>query len=256
MAFMNYPFAMNLNTIPGYPMAPVIWTPELMAQWHQMYAQFLSQYNTANPLGSPIDIPPPQVNPLAAAAPDHMPPMQVAAAAEAAPIVAPGVLPAPRINAGAAAAAPEIDDDDDLNNRDWLDWFYWMSRAVVLFTVVYFYSSFTRFMLVVGFAILMYLYQMGLIFRPDAGAAGAAGPAAEEPEGEETDTDEEPLPDAPRIEERPLANLDRAISGHRRESGTAATSDTERFSGLRLVWVIISSLFTSLIPDQAPANFN
>ena len=47
-------------------------------------------------------------------------------------------------------------------NRDLLDWLYVMSRLVVLASIVYFYSSFTRFMVVAGVVGLLYLYQVCL----------------------------------------------------------------------------------------------
>lgn len=59
-----------------------------------------------------------------------------------------------RINAQGVA---EDDDDDAPGNWDWLDWFYAISRATVLFSIVYFYSSFSRFALVMLFAALIYL---------------------------------------------------------------------------------------------------
>lgn len=47
-------------------------------------------------------------------------------------------------NDGIAAAR-----DEDENQRDLLDWLYTLSRFVLVFSVVYFYSSFTRFLIVV-----------------------------------------------------------------------------------------------------------
>lgn len=47
--------------------------------------------------------------------------------------------------------------NDDELNRDWLDWLYTVSRAGVLLSIVYFYSSFSRFVMVVGAMLLLYL---------------------------------------------------------------------------------------------------
>ncbi|XP_045480942.1 homocysteine-responsive endoplasmic reticulum-resident ubiquitin-like domain member 2 protein [Harmonia axyridis] len=52
--------------------------------------------------------------------------------------------------------------DPEINERDWLDNFYAISRLLVLFSVVYFYSSFLRFFLVLVLGSIMYLYQVGL----------------------------------------------------------------------------------------------
>jgi len=52
-------------------------------------------------------------------------------------------------------------------NRDLLDWLYVMSRLVVLASIVYFYSSLTRFMVVAGVVGLLYLYQAGYFGQRD-----------------------------------------------------------------------------------------
>jgi len=61
-----------------------------------------------------------------------------------------------------AAAAVRQDDnvmnDDDLaNRRDWLEWMYFMFRLVVLFMLVYAYSSPLRFAIVSILGICVYL---------------------------------------------------------------------------------------------------
>ena len=58
--------------------------------------------------------------------------------------------------------------DDDVGNnergdRDLLDWMYLLSRVVLLFSIVYFYSSITRFLVVAVIAGLVYLYQVKII---------------------------------------------------------------------------------------------
>ncbi|CAH1392544.1 unnamed protein product [Nezara viridula] len=40
-------------------------------------------------------------------------------------------------------------------NRDWLEWFYILSRLFILFTVVYFYSSPERFIMVIAMALIL-----------------------------------------------------------------------------------------------------
>lgn len=54
------------------------------------------------------------------------------------------------------AQGGEILNDEDLN-RDWLDWVYTVSRAVVLLSIVYFYSSFSRFVMVMMAMLVLYL---------------------------------------------------------------------------------------------------
>lgn len=47
--------------------------------------------------------------------------------------------------------------NEDEINRDWLDWLYTISRAAILLSIVYFYSSFGRFVMVIGAMLLVYL---------------------------------------------------------------------------------------------------
>jgi hypothetical protein len=49
------------------------------------------------------------------------------------------------------------EEEEGRGNRDWLDWFYTMSRVMVLFSIVYFYSSPTRFVIVSALGLMLYL---------------------------------------------------------------------------------------------------
>ena len=61
-----------------------------------------------------------------------------------------------------------MEDEDDLNGgqRDVLDWCYVVTRVLVLFSVVYFYSSLARFALAAGLGIIFYLYNNGFFGQP------------------------------------------------------------------------------------------
>ena len=144
------------------------------------------------------------LEPIAAAAAAAVAGGQAVAAAghhAAAPAVGANVPPAAHVPAAAPAAdvgpnPPNVvlnanagglgaieDDDDGLGGqRDILDWFYVLSRVLVLFSIVYFYSSLARFALVAGFCVVLYLYQLGFFGQPRGAAAnnnnnlGAARP--------------------------------------------------------------------------------
>ena len=59
---------------------------------------------------------------------------------------------------GAQAAALPVDaPNEEEENRDWLDWVYTMSRTAILISIVYFYSSFSRFVLVMGAILVLNL---------------------------------------------------------------------------------------------------
>lgn len=189
------------------------------------------------------------------------------------------------------APGPINEEDDDDENRDWLGWFYWSSRALILFSIVYFYSSFTRFILVVGFALFMYLYQIGLFFPRNAieeQRPQQAGPLVREQAQQpapQADQGNNILPQVPQNNqvgrENEQANgdlppvvMDAGVTNDglraRRRHSLAADTNTnnnnnrnvssdlthERLSGLRMAWVVVSSLFTSLIPEQPQFNLH
>lgn len=55
-----------------------------------------------------------------------------------------------------AQGGPVVEDEDDVE-RDWLDWVYTASRFAVFLSIVYFYSSLSRFILVMASLLFMYL---------------------------------------------------------------------------------------------------
>lgn len=55
-----------------------------------------------------------------------------------------------------AQGGPIMEDEEDMN-RDWLDYFYSAARLGVLLMIVYFNSNLSRFLLVMGTLLLMYL---------------------------------------------------------------------------------------------------
>jgi len=73
------------------------------------------------------------------------------------------------VNAG--GGPPPVEDEGDvgaaLGHGDLLDWLYVMSRLVVLASIVYFYSSFTRFLVVAAVVGFLYLYQAGYFRQRD-----------------------------------------------------------------------------------------
>ncbi|TTR68481.1 Sodium bicarbonate cotransporter 3 [Bagarius yarrelli] len=74
----------------------------------------------------------------------------------------------PELNAQGGA----VQNEDELN-RDWLDWLYTVSRVAVLLCIVYFYSSFSRFILVIGAVLLERIMDDGL--EDDDGDSGDEG---------------------------------------------------------------------------------
>ncbi|KAG7265755.1 hypothetical protein CRUP_024337 [Coryphaenoides rupestris] len=100
--------------------------------------------------------------------------------------------------AAAVAAAAGLADapNEEEEHRDWLDWVYTMLRTAVLISIVYFYSSFSRFVLVMGAILVLNLHQAGwfpfnLENEGQAGADGAPPEENAEEEEEEEEEDEE-----------------------------------------------------------------
>lgn len=81
---------------------------------------------------------------------------EVAGGQEAgAPVPGPNAGMVMNAGGGGAVAAEAAGD----RNRDILDWVYVMTRVMLLFSVIYFHSSFLRLAFVVGLGFLVYLYQ-------------------------------------------------------------------------------------------------
>jgi len=55
----------------------------------------------------------------------------------------------------AVPVPPRVNDDE--RNADWLDNIYFYARLIILFSIVYFYSSPARFMVVTFLALIMYM---------------------------------------------------------------------------------------------------
>ena len=53
------------------------------------------------------------------------------------------------------------DDDNEDGRRDWLDWVHTFLRATVMLSIMYFYSSTVRILMIGLLGFLIYLYQAG-----------------------------------------------------------------------------------------------
>lgn len=126
---------------------------------HQMYLQYLNHYARASqphfqadnrsPMGIPYSPPNLENGPFLAA---MMPPQAAVGQHrnmyEAAAQPEPQVQPQPQ----------NLQNDDEAENRDWLDILYTFSRLIVLLSLVYFYSSPGRCSIVILAMVLYYLW--------------------------------------------------------------------------------------------------
>lgn len=109
---------------------------------------------------APVVTPPPQHVP-------QTPPQQAAEQPQA---------PQPQGNENIQAnanAGPLFDEEEDEENpnRDWLDKIYTLCRIGILLSIFWFYSSTSRFLVLIVTFVLIYLYQSGIlrIFRRNGG---------------------------------------------------------------------------------------
>ncbi|KAL2084804.1 hypothetical protein ACEWY4_020322 [Coilia grayii] len=243
--------------LPAHPM----YMPMQMLWWQQMYARhYYMQYQAAlaasqAPIATPppshsatvSPTPPPQANdpPAAAAAAPPLGPHRAPDPA-AAPAPAPEERPAnPNIQMN-AQGGPVLNEDE--LNRDWLDWMYTVLRAAILLSIVYFYSSLGRFVMVIGAMLLVYLHQAGWFpFRQEQ------NPGAEDPPQEERDRHND-MQEMERL-------MDEGVDEEDGESGEEAQEDGANvgppYPGfLAAAWSFISTFFTSLIPEGPPHGAN
>uniref|UniRef100_A0A8C5RD46 HERPUD family member 2 n=1 Tax=Laticauda laticaudata TaxID=8630 RepID=A0A8C5RD46_LATLA len=131
-----------------------------------------------------------------------------------------------------AQGGPVINEEDF--NRDWLDWIYTFSRAAILLSIVYFYSSFSRFVIVMGAMLLVYLHQAGWFpFRQE----GIQQPVANNADINHDGQNERLMDEG--IEE---------------DSGEdIGDVNAEQHPGfMASAWSFITTFFTSLIPEGPP----
>lgn len=137
-----------------------------------------------------------------------------------------------------------IGENDDIFNRDWTDLIYSFSKAVVLLSIFYFYSSINRLVLFIFIFFAIYLYKNLLIhhLNPDRPNLENMGLLNNNNNGNQ-------MRNIPNQEANVPNNPD---NNNNNPNSNALAQDNSRYSGLRFVWVFITSLFTSLIPDPNP----
>lgn len=156
-----------------------------------------------------------------------------------------------------------VDDDDELGaNRDWLDWVYIFSRLSVLFAIVYFYSSFNRFVMVVLFAVLLYIYQTGVFWRRDRLQRANNNNHQERNDREVVENPPIANQDQPQVQEEPDMEQMQREARELEETMDRDTEPNDRVtqqtvSFLYIAWTFVATFFSSLLPQQQEAvNLN
>lgn len=217
----------------------------------QLYAHYFTQYMHLMHQAAPPTVA--QASAPAPASPQAAAP--AAPAAAAVPPPAPRVAPdnrGPRMN---AQGGPLLDEEEEeAAQRDWLDWVYTVSRATVLLSIVYFYSSFGRFLVVTGIALLMYLYQGGWFAAPRQQQQPERG--HDRNRAREANQQQQQQADHPAAEIQPQGQagpeqLEEAMD-HDGSGAPNPPPPEPEVSPITTAWTFVATFFTSLIPEQPP----
>ncbi|KAL0619126.1 Homocysteine-responsive endoplasmic reticulum-resident ubiquitin-like domain member 2 protein, partial [Plecturocebus cupreus] len=218
---------------PGFPVYPAF-SPLQMLWWQQIQAavsaQATSNVNPTQPTASqPLNL---------ARVPGEEPP-------PAPNLVAQENQPMNENVQMNAQGGPVLNEEDF--NRDWLDWMYTFSRAAILLSIVYFYSSFSRFIMVMGAMLLVYLHQAGWFpFRQEGGHQQAPN------------NNPEVNNDGQNANNLELEEMERLMDdGLEDESGEDVGEDAsavQRPGLMASAWSFITTFFTSLIPEGPPQS--
>ncbi|KAG8139475.1 putative Homocysteine-responsive endoplasmic reticulum-resident, partial [Naja naja] len=222
----------------GFPVYPTF-SPLQMLWWQQMYArQYYMQYQAA--VSAQATLNPESTSPPVpeSSSSDHV----LANEAPAAPNIAPQENRPINQNVQMNAQGGPVINEEDFN-RDWLDWIYTFSRAAILLSIVYFYSSFSRFVMVMGAMLLVYLHQAGWFpFRQEG---------IQQPVANNADINH----DGQNVNNAGLEEMERLMDeGIEEDSGEdIGDGNAEQHPGfMASAWSFITTFFTSLIPEGPP----
>ncbi|XP_041513425.1 homocysteine-responsive endoplasmic reticulum-resident ubiquitin-like domain member 2 protein isoform X2 [Microtus oregoni] len=228
---------------PGFPVYPAL-SPLQMLWWQQMYAhQYYMQYQAAVTAQATSS-----ANPIQ---PTASPPLNLAHVPGEEPPPAPNLVgqengPMNENVQMNAQGGPVLNEEDF--NRDWLDWVYTFSRAAVLLSIVYFYSSFSRFIMVMGAMLLVYLHQAGWFpFRQEGGQQQVPNNVDINNDGQNANNLE--LEEMERL-------MDDGLGDESGEDAGEDASAVQRPGLMASAWSFISTFFTSLIPEGPPQVAN
>ncbi|XP_039570919.1 homocysteine-responsive endoplasmic reticulum-resident ubiquitin-like domain member 2 protein isoform X3 [Passer montanus] len=223
----------------GFSVYPAF-SPLQMIWWQQMYVrQYYMQYQAAVSAQVTSGTEPARSAVAQAVNSEHAPANEPAAVPNVAVQENRPVNQNVQMN---AQGGPVVNEEDF--NRDWLDWMYTFSRAAILLSIVYFYSSFSRFVMVMGAMLLVYLHQAGWFpFRQEGGQQQAANNAEVNRDGQHANN-----PDLEEMERLMDDGIDEDNGDDAGEDG-----NTEQQPGfMASAWSFITTFFTSLIPEGPP----
>ncbi|CAI6348975.1 unnamed protein product [Macrosiphum euphorbiae] len=201
------------NNVNRSPLTPEQLALEQILWVNKMYAVQMAEYwqSVASSLGAPIQLNTPTVK-------NESPPPDVPINNNNNNQPADQNIPANNPNINIQDAGP---------NQDWLDWLYVSSRVFIFISVIYFYSSPGRFLVVAGFALILYLYQSGILRH-----LHEHNRRRFQLEQQEQHVDDN-------------RNLSQEQNGNNEDT---TVRQNERL--ITTLWTVVSTFFTSLIPQQ------
>ncbi|XP_041124470.1 homocysteine-responsive endoplasmic reticulum-resident ubiquitin-like domain member 1 protein [Polyodon spathula] len=225
-----------------------MYNPQQLLWLQQMYArQYYMHYQAALAAAAAASPPAPSPQSLPVVPPG------APALADQAPVNQNIAPPAP-VNPGAnqnlrmnAQGGPVMEEEEELN-RDWLDWLYTASRFSVFLSILYFYSSVSRFVMVMSALMVLYLYTAGWFpFRQRPARPVPNNPVLAQAAEDIQNQENQNRNDAPED-----------VSGEEQGQTEALLAATlpERRSVFNTAWIFFKTFFSSLIPEgpQAIAN--
>lgn len=220
------------------------WFQQIYArQYYMQYLAATAASGAFGPTPSAQEIPvvsTPAPAPIHNQFPAENQPANQNAAAQA--VVNPGANQNLRMN---AQGGPLVEEDDEIN-RDWLDWTYSAATFSVFLSILYFYSSLSRFLMVMGATVVMYLHHVGWFpFRqrpvqnfPDDGPPQEA--ANQDPNN------------------NLQGGMDPEMEDPNRLPAGREVLDPEHTSPsfMSTAWLVFKTFFASLLPEGPPALAN
>ncbi|KAM4018378.1 homocysteine-responsive endoplasmic reticulum-resident ubiquitin-like domain member 1 protein [Anomaloglossus baeobatrachus] len=235
-AHMGTPRSEEMN--PSFSPYSVL-TPQQIMWLQQIYArQYYMQFYAA--AAATASSPPSQrrqeLPVVPPAAPDPLPHPFPAANQAPNPEAPAPVNPVANPNLRMNAQGGLVEEEDDIN-RDWLDWVYTAARFSIFLSILYFYSSLSRFMMVLGAMILMYLHTAGLF------------PFRQRPPQEAAAPVQQPVPN----HQDPNNNLQENDPTDEDVVHEPVAAPLPPNSFVFTAWVFFKTFFASLIPEGPAA---
>lgn len=145
----------------------------------------------------------------------------------------------------AAAAVPQVDQQDQLN-RDWAEWMLFISKSLFVFSLIYLYSSVTRLILFLTLCAIVYFSKNVLnAFQNPANNNNNNNQAPNREALIPSNNNNNPTEDEPQ---------DMNEEEEEEEDNSINHNGDNIYSALRFIWLFVSSLFTSLVPDTVAIN--